>query len=70
MIRRNSRMWSIPGFNKTRYEGDGGGTGTGGDGSGNPPPKDPPPPTKTFTQERYGRRGTSENPGQERSAHY
>jgi chromosome condensin MukBEF ATPase and DNA-binding subunit MukB len=46
MIRRNSRMWSIPGFNKTRYE-DGGAPEA--EGSGNPPPKEPP--TKTFTQD-------------------
>lgn len=54
MIRRNSRMWTIPGFNKTRYEGEGGGEGGGagsGSGSGNPPPT-PPTPPKTFTQDQ------------------
>jgi hypothetical protein len=43
-------MWSIPGFNKTRYE-DGGVAAEGG--SGNPPPTPPPPtPPKMFTQEQ------------------
>lgn len=51
MLRRNSRLWTIPGFNKTRYEGDGAGSGEGG-GSGTPPPTPPPAPAKTFTQEQ------------------